>query len=166
MISSDAFPPYVKAIKDAFGDNVHYGQIVKKYAGEPAKDAARRYSPDYVVSVERSAVIGKPVRFLTSTSYVERSNLTFRMQQRRFTRMTNAFSKKLENHKAAVALFVAHYNLCRVHKSLRITPAMQLGITDHIWTIGELVEAALHGDITGPQGKQIGPFRAIDSGVS
>ena len=117
QITSDAFPPYVQAITDAFGGNVHYGQMVKRYVGEPTKDAARRYSPGRVVSVERTAVVGKPVRFLTSTSYVERSNLTFRMQNRRFTRLTNAFSKKLVNHKAAVALFIAHYNLCRVHEA-------------------------------------------------
>ncbi|HEX03673.1 MAG TPA: IS1 family transposase [Bacteroidetes bacterium] len=166
MISSDAFPPYVQAIKDAFGDEVHYGQIVKKYAGEPGKDSARRYSPGYVVAVERRAVHGKPVRFLTSTSYVERSNLTFRMQQRRFTRLTNGFSKKLKNHKAAVALFIAHYNFCRVHETIRVTPAMQLGVADHIWTIGELVEAALHGSINEPEGKRVGPFRVIDGGVS
>ena len=78
-----------------------------------------------------------------STSYTERANLTLRMASRRFTRLTNAFSKKLENHAAAVALYVAHYNFCRVHEALRITPAMALGITDHIWTIGELIEAAL-----------------------
>jgi len=88
------------------------------------------------------------------------------MQQRRFTRLTNGFSKKLENHTAAVGLFVAHYNFCRVHEALRITPAMQLGITDHIWTIGELIEAALHGEVAAPEGKRVGPFRVIDGGVS
>ncbi len=88
-------------------------------------------------------LVGRPSHI--STSYIERQNLTLRMAQRRFTRLTNGFSKKLENHCAAVALYVAHYNFCRVHESLRITPAMQLGVTDHVWTIGELVDAALYG---------------------
>ena len=86
------------------------------------------------------------------------------MQQRRFTRLTNAFSKKLENHEAAVALYVAHYNLCRVHETLRVTPAMQLGVTDHIWSIGELVDAALNGELPEPAGRKVGPFRVIDGG--
>ena len=86
------------------------------------------------------------------------------MQQRRFTRLTNAFSKKLENHEAAVALYVAHYNLCRVHETLRVTPAMQLGVTDHIWSIGELVDAALSNEEPKPAGRKVGPFRVIVGG--
>ena len=86
------------------------------------------------------------------------------MQQRRFTRLTNAFCKKLENHEAAVALYVAHYNLCRVHETLRVTPAMQLGVTDHVWSIGELVEAALTGVTPEPQGRKVGRFTVIDGG--
>ena len=85
-----------------------------------------------------------------STSYVERQNLTLRMSQKRFARLSNGFSKKLANHAAAVALYVAHYNLCRVHETLRITPAMAVGVTDHIWTIGELLDAALDGAVPGP----------------
>lgn len=99
-----------------------------------------------------------------STSFIERHNLTLRMQQRRFTRPTNAFSKKLENHFAAVALYVAHYNFCRAHEALRVTPAMQLGVTDHIWTIGELVDAALSGVLAEPQGRKVGRFTVIDGG--
>ena len=87
------------------------------------------------------------------------------MQQRRFTRLTNAFSKKLENHKAAVALYVAHYNLCRVHETLRITPAMQLGVTDHVWTISELVDAALNGTLPETQGRKVRRFTVIEGGV-
>jgi hypothetical protein len=86
------------------------------------------------------------------------------MQQRRFTRLTNAFSKKLENHMAAVALYAAHYNFCRVHEALRVTPAMQLGITDHVWTIGELLAAALDGAIPETRGRRRGPFTVIDGG--
>ncbi len=86
------------------------------------------------------------------------------MQQRRFTRLTNGFSKKLENHKAAVSLFMAHYNLCRVHETIRMTPAMQLGVTDHIWDIGELIEAATSDHE--PEGRRVGAFRVIDGGMS
>src|SRR5205823_11193369 len=93
-----------------------------------------------------------PDKSAISTSYVERFNLTTRMQSRRFTRLTNAFSRKLRNHKAAIALFLGWYNLCRVHESLRCTPAMALGVTDHIWTIGELVDAALSASVPPPLG--------------
>jgi hypothetical protein len=106
------------------------------------KDAARRYSPAEVIAVDRHVVSGNTAMEI-STSYVERQNLTLRMTQRRFGRLTNAFSKKLENHAAAVDLYVAHYNFCRVHEALRSTPAMALGLTDHIWTIGELIDKAL-----------------------
>ena len=98
-----------------------------------------------------------------STSYVERSNLTLRMQQRRFTRLTNGFSKKLRNHRAAVALYVAHYNLCRVHETIRVTPAMALGVSDHIWSIGELIEAAT-GNYEPP--RRFGRFEVIDGGLT
>jgi IS1 family transposase len=140
-ISSDGFPPYLEAVERSFGADRSYGQVIKQYHGEPAIDTARRYSPGVVVGVRRHRLIGHQRR--VCTSYVERGNLTVRMQQRRFTRLTNSFSKKLENHIAAVGLFVAHFNLCRVHEALRITPAMAMGITDHIWTIGELVDEAL-----------------------
>jgi IS1 family transposase len=142
-ISSDAFRAYPIAIELAFKGECDFGTIDKQYAAEAAIEARRRYSPAAVVGVTRKVVHGSPVYI--STSYVERQNLTLRMQQRRFTRLTNAFSKKLENHMAAVALYVAHYNFCRVHEALRVTPAMQVGVTDHIWTIGELVNAALAG---------------------
>jgi IS1 family transposase len=138
-----------------------FGTIEKHYAVETAPvEAARRYSPAAVVSVTVTDVIGSPSRI--STSYVERQNLTLRMQQRRFTRLTNAFSKKLENHVAAVGLYVGHYNFCRVHETLRVTPAMQLGVTEHIWTIGELVNAALEGVLPAPGGRRYGRFTVID----
>lgn len=142
QISSDGFHAYADAIERAFGSDVHYGQVVKQYRGEPPATAARRYSPGVIVGVEKTILSGTPDRSRISTSLIERSNLTLRMQSRRFTRLTNGFSKKLENHRAAVALFVSHYNLCRVHETIRCTPGMALGVTDHIWTIGELVEAA------------------------
>ena len=108
-------------------------------------------------------MIGNPDRRRISTSYVERQNLTLRTQQRRFVRLTNGFSKKLENHCAAVSLYVAHYNLCRVHETIRMTPAMALGVTDHIWTIGELVKRASQPDSM-PERRE--PFTVIDGGLS
>ncbi len=164
QITTDGFGPYVDAVAECFGDDADYAQLVKHYAAEHSVEAKRRYSPPHVVRVERRVVSGRPRH--VCTSYVERSNLTLRMQQRRFTRLTNGFSKKLRNHKAAVALFVSHYNLCRVHETLRITPAMALDVTDHIWTIGELVEAALEGVIPEPPGERHGRFTVIDGGLS
>jgi len=139
QISSDALRAYVEAIETAFGGDVDYGQLVKIYEAEPIGPG--RYSPPNVVSAERTAVSGHPIRRRISTSYVERQNLTMRMNMRRFTRLTNAFSKKIENLKAAVALHFAHYNFVRVHNTLRITPAMAAGITDRIWTIEDLLDS-------------------------
>lgn len=138
QISSDALRAYVEATEQAFGANVDYGQIVKIYEGEPVGPG--RYSPPHVVDAERSVIMGNPDVTHISTSMVERQNLTMRMQMRRFTRLTNAFSKKIENLKAAVALHFAHYNFVRVHSTLRVTPAMEAGITNHIWSIRDLIE--------------------------
>ena len=142
-ISTDGYLPYQNAIRDAFNGKAHHGVIVKTYSvtNLAVKDAARRYSPAEVVAVEHQVVSGFPVKI--SASYVERQNLTLRMGQKRFARLTNGFSKKLDCHLSAVSLYVAHYNLCRVHESLRCTPAMALGITDRVWTIADLIEAAL-----------------------
>jgi IS1 family transposase len=153
-ISTDGLNSYTWAIERAFKNECSHGVIVKTYAagGETGHDAARRYSPGDVVSVEVQRVSGAPE--YVSTSYIERQNLTLRMHQRRFTRLTNAFSKKFENHCAAVALYAAFYNFCRVHETLRITPAMQLGVTDHVWSISELIDAALDGELPPDAGKE------------
>lgn len=142
-ISTDGFLPYRNAIRDAFNNRAAHGVIVKTYSvtNLAVKEAARRYSPAEVVAVSRDVVSGVPSHI--STSYVERQNLTLRMSQRRFGRLTNAFSKKLTHHCAAVSLYVAHYNLCRVHESLRTTPAVALGIADRVWTVGDLLDATL-----------------------
>ena len=140
QLSSDSLTLYVDAVEAAFGPDVDYGQIVKSYEAEPIGPG--RYSPPHVVSAERKIIIGNPKPSRISTSYVERQNLTMRMQMRRFTRLTNAFSKKLENLKAAVALHFAHYNFVRVHKTLRVTPAMEAGVTNRLWTISDLLEWA------------------------
>jgi IS1 family transposase len=137
QISSDALAAYINAVEEAFGMNVDYGQVVKAYEAEPLGPG--RYSPPEVVGAEKIIISGMPDRTKISTSYVERQNLTIRMQMRRFTRLTNAFSKKLDNLKAAVALHFAHYNFVRIHSSLRMTPAMAAGVTDHLWTVRDLI---------------------------
>jgi IS1 family transposase len=143
QITSDGYPGYPSAMAATFGHDVDFATIVKHYAVEgTGTDAAHRYSPSKVTGSERTVIRGRPATEHISTSYVERFNLSSRMQMRRFTRLTNGFSKKLANHRAAIALWVCFYNLCRVHESLRMTPAMALGVTDHIWSIGELIAAA------------------------
>ena len=142
-ISTDGFHPYRPAIREAFGDSASHGVIVKTYSvTNLAKDAVTRYSPAQVVAVSREVVSGDPEQYV-STSYVERQNLSLRMGSRRFTRLTNGFSKKLDNHIAAVALYVMHYNFCRSHEALRTTPAKALGIAERAWNIAQLVDAAL-----------------------
>jgi IS1 family transposase len=142
-ISTDGYLPYQNAIRAAFGNRIAHGVIQKTYSVThlAVNEASRRYSPAQVIAVERDVVSGVPAQI--STSYVERSNLTLRMSSKRFARLSNGFSKKLEPHCAAVSLYVAFYNLCRVHESLRSTPAMALGIAERVWTIGDLVDAAL-----------------------
>lgn len=143
QITADGWAAYPRAIDLAFGTDVDFATVVKEYAVTPGNEAAVRYSPGAIRSVEKTIVRGDPDAAKIATSYVERFNLTTRMQSRRFTRLTNGFSKKLANHQAAIALHIAHYNFCRWHETIRCTPAMALGITDHVWTIAELVDAAL-----------------------
>ena len=137
QITTDGFQPYVKAISDTLHDRVDFAQLIKVYRATP--EGERRYSPAEVVSTEVVPVMGEPDPNKICTSHVERQNLTMRMQIRRFTRLTNAFSKKWENHWAALCLYFAYYNFCRIHLSLRVTPAMQSNLTDHVWTIAELL---------------------------
>ena len=149
-ISTDGLHYYKTAIRDAFGKRATHGVIQKTYSVTHLNvtEASRRYSPAQVVAVERQAVMGEPEQI--STSYVERQNLTLRMGSKRFARLSNGFSKKIDCHLAAVGLYVAFYNLCRTHEALRMTPAMALGITDHVWSVGELIEAALKAVPTKP----------------
>jgi IS1 family transposase len=168
-ISTDGFHPYRLAIRDVFGDSASHGVIVKTYSvTHLVKEAQGRYSPAAVVAVERQVVSGDPDQYI-STSYVERQNLSLRMGSRRFTRLTNGFSKKLDNHVAAVALYVAHYNLCRVHEALKTTPAKALGVVDRAWSIGALIDAALATQpiapvMTAPERRK--GFTVIDGGKS
>ena len=142
QVSTDGFRKYVDAMDLAFGANVDYGMIIKNYANEPEHKYERRYSAPQIVYVEKSRVMGHPKADLISTSYVERANGTTRQHMKRLSRLTYAFSKKLENFEAAVALHFAYYNLVRTHGTLKMTPAMAAGVERSFWTVGDLVEAA------------------------
>jgi IS1 family transposase len=136
QLTTDGLRVCLDAVEGAFCSEVDYAILVKLYESTQEET---RYSPAVCVSCEQKAIMGKPDAKHISTSYVERQNLTMRMQIRRFTRLTNAFSKKVENHAYHVALHYMYYNFCRIHKSLRVTPAMEAGIADHIWTISEML---------------------------
>jgi hypothetical protein len=138
QIITDGHRAYLEAIEGAFGGDVDYAMLVKVY-GESG-EAEKRYSPAECIGTRMARIEGNPDPKHVSTSYAERQNLTMRMSIRRFTRLTNAFSKKLENHALSVALHYMHYNFCRIHKTLRITPAMAAGVTDRLWSIGDIVK--------------------------
>ena len=144
QLTSDGHRAYLEAVEGAFGADVDYAQLVKLYGAAP-EGPTRRYSPAECTGAKKVPVEGKPDPRHISTSYSERQNLTMRMHMRRFTRLTNAFSKKVENHAYAVALHMMYYNFVRIHQKLRVTPAMAAGVTDKLWEIGDiaaLVEAA------------------------
>ena len=138
QLTTDGYKVYLNAIQDAFANDIDYGILHKVY-GRDVPEGAPRYSPATCIGCEKKEAIGSPNPKHISTSYIERQNLTMRMQMHRFTRLTNAFSKKLENHIAAIALHYMHYNFCRIHQTLRITPAMAAGLTDRLWSIEDLV---------------------------
>ncbi len=138
QLTSDGLKSYIAAVDEAFGIEVDYAQLVKQY-GHGESEGPSRYSPAECIGCKKDWINGSPDNEHVSTSYVERQNLTMRMRMRRFTRLTNAFSKKLENHEHAIALHFMHYNFCRVHQTLRSTPAMKAGVTDHLWTLEEMV---------------------------
>jgi IS1 family transposase len=141
QLTTDGLNHYTVSVPECFGTDVDFAQLVKLF-GDYGQGPDARYSPPKIVEAISKVRQGDPDPDQISTSFVERQNLTMRMQMRRFTRLTNAFSKKLSHLKAAVALHFAYYNFCRVHKSLRVTPAMEAGLTDHIWSIAELLSAA------------------------
>jgi IS1 family transposase len=138
QLTTDGHKMYLLAVPDAFGNQIDYAQLVKVFGDNP--EGQKRYSPAQCLGTQRVEVIGNPDQAHISTSFVERQNLNMRMNMRRFTRLTNAFSKKLENHIAMIALFHMHYNFCRVHQTLRVTPAMEAGLSSHVWSVQELVE--------------------------
>lgn len=137
QITTDGHKAYLEAVEGAFGMDVDYALLIKLY-GNPAQPDTR-YSPGVCIGTESVSVIGNPDPRHISTSYVERQNLTMRMSMRRFTRLTNGFSKKQENHEHMLSIYFLYYNFCRVHQTLRVTPAMEAGVASHVWTIEEMV---------------------------
>ena len=138
QITTDGHRAYAEAVEGAFGMNVDYAMLIKLY-GAPSDRPDTRYSPAQCIGIRTGTLSGSPDPQHISTSFVERQNLNLRMGVRRFTRLTNAFSKKFENHCHMVAIYHAYYNFCRVHQTLRVTPAMEAELTDHVWSIEELV---------------------------
>lgn len=154
QLTTDGHKVYLDAVEEAFAWDVDYAMLVKHY-GEGPQAPDRKYSPVEFVAAEKRRITGRPDPAHVSTSYVERQNLTMRMSCRRFTRLTNAFSKKVENHAHAVALHFMYYNFGRIHKTLRVTPAMEAGVADHVWSLEEI--AAL---VPEPVAKKRGPYKA------
>lgn len=137
QLTTDGHRMYLTAVPDAFGEAIDYAQLVKVFGNDP--EGQKRYSPAICSGCKQNPITGSPDPAHISTSYVERQNLTMRMQMRRFTRLTNAFSKKLENHIHSINLFYMHYNFVRIHQTLRVTPAMEAGVSSHLWSIQEII---------------------------
>ncbi|MBL8999987.1 MAG: DDE-type integrase/transposase/recombinase [Phycisphaerae bacterium] len=159
QLTTDGHAVYERAVESSFGWNVDYAMLVKQY-GEP-REKESRYSPCECIGAVKTPVIGRPIKEDICTSHVERQNLTMRMGMRRFTRLTNGFSKKLANHRAAVALHFMHYNFCRIHKTIRVTPAMEAGLADHVWELAELVGLmeAKERAAVGTEANKRGPYQ-------
>jgi IS1 family transposase len=154
QLTTDGLNVYVNAVAEAFNGHIDYAMLVKTYGDTPARGAARKYSPSAFTGAHKTTVSGYPDQEHISTSYVERQNLTMRMNMRRFTRLTNGFSKKVENHMHAISLRFMHYNFARIHKTLRVTPAMEAGIADRVWTIREICEL-----VPEPVAAKRGPYK-------
>ncbi len=137
QLTTDGYGVYLRAVEEAFENNIDYAMLVKKYGEAP--EAEKRYSPAVCVGADRQVVHGDPDPDHISTSYVERQNLSMRMGIRRFTRLTNAFSKKLENHIHALSIYFMHYNFVRIHQTIRCSPAMEAGVTDRLWSLEDMV---------------------------
>jgi len=138
-LTTDGHKAYLNAVENAFGSEIDYAQLIKIYGNTP-ENGEVRYSPAVCMGARTAVINGKPDLQHVSTSYIERQNLSMRMGMRRFTRLTNAFSKKVENHEAAIALHYMYYNFARIHQTLRVTPAMEAGVSDHVWSLEEIVE--------------------------
>lgn len=157
QLTTDGWGPYIGAVDKVFGGAIDYAMLVKIYEGQE-QQGQRRYSPAGFVKAEKRRINGSPDVKEVSTSYVERQNLTMRMSMRRFTRLTNGFSKKIENLEHAVSLHFMYYNFGRIHKTLRVTPAMQAGISDHVWSLEEIA-----GLVKDEAPKNRGPYKKRNS---
>ena len=155
QLTTDGHKAYLEAIEDAFGGDVDYAQLIKLY-GDAPKSEKVRYSPAQCNGTRRRTVTGNPDREHVSTSHVERHNLTMRMSMRRFTRLTNAFSKKINNHIHMLSLYFVHYNFCRIHKTLKVTPAMEAGLADTLYDIDFIVDLI---DAKEAKPKKRGPYK-------
>lgn len=142
QLTSDGHKPYLRAVEDAFGSEMDYAMLVKLYGNPEGNQQERRYSAGHCCGTITGTVCGDPDPAHVSTSYVERQNLSLRIGNRRFTRLTNGFSKKVANHEHALAIYYMHYNFGRIHKSLRVTPAMEAGVSDHVWSLEEIAKLA------------------------
>lgn len=156
QISTDGFQGYKEAVSQAFGWDASLGQVQKIFSSTPDKGPSRKYSPGVIVAQSKEVIFGAPDHSKISTSHVERQNLNIRMGNRRFTRLTNGFSKKLENHSHSLAVYFFHYNFSRIHKSLKVTPAMQAGVTDELMDMGHLVRLV---DMMEEPPKPRGPYK-------
>lgn len=152
QLTSDGHKAYIDAVDDAFGDDVDFAQLVKMYDGKPDSDG-KRPNAKYT-GATKTPLLGRPDAAHISTSICERLNLTIRMENRRYGRKTNAFSKKIENHIHALSLHTLYYNFARVHKTLRVTPAMEAGLADHVWSFDEIVQL-----VPEPVAKKRGPYK-------
>mgnify|MGYP003637007526 FL=1 len=157
QLTTDGHKAYLEAVEGAFGGDVDYAQLIKIYGGPSGnKGHEKKYSPAECAGIRKTLVEGEPDKALVSTSHIERQNLTMRMHMRRFTRLTNGFSKKVENHAYAVALHFMYYNYVRVHQTLKVSPAMQAGLTDRLWDIKDIVALI---DADEPTPKKRGPYK-------
>ena len=166
QLTTDGHSAYLEAVEGAFGGDVDYAQLIKLFGpGGSDKSPDTRYSPAECISIKKVRVEGDPDMERATTSHVERQNLTMRMSMRRFTRLTNAFSKKLENLSHAVALHFMHYNFCRIHNSLRVTPAMEAGVSERLWKVSDIVDLV---EAAAPKPGPRGPYkkRAAESDIS
>lgn len=162
QLTSDGHRAYLEAVEGAFGGDIDYAMLVKTY-GEAPEAAQGRYSPAECMGAYRQRIEGNPDPKHVSTSFAERQNLNFRMHMRRFTRLTNAFSKKLENHAHSVALFATYHNFVRIHKTLRVTPAMAAGVTDKLWEISDIVAIL---EAAEPKPQKPGPYKNREPKIS
>jgi IS1 family transposase len=137
QLTTDGHRPYLEAVEDSFGADIDYAMLIKMYGADQSEE--KRYSPAQCIGTRIVPIMGTPDPQHINTSYVERQNLTMRMSMRKFTRLTNGFSKKIENHVAAIALHYMHYNFCRIHQTLRVTPAMAAGVAGRLWSLQDLV---------------------------